>query len=432
MKRVWIIACILTVPSCKTYSSRSTTAANDTVTIPSASINQTAKEFDLLLKGGRVIDPMRNMDAINDVAIKNGKIVRIDHDISASLAQKSVLVEGLLVLPGLIDTHVHVFHGTDPQGGLRNGFSAVAPDAFSFRSCVTTMVDAGSSGWRNFDTFKQQTIQHSQTRVLAFLNIVGHGMHGDESDQQDLNDMSAADTAKVAKANSDVIVGIKLAHFATNNWEPSLRAVEAATLANIKVMVDFGHSTPLLSLETLFLKIMRPGDIFTHMYGNTPGRMTIVDSSGNVQGFTRAARQRGILFDVGHGGGSFAFSQAAPAVKQGFYPDVISTDLHTGSMNSAMRDMLNVMGKMMSLGLTLNDVVRMTTKNAAEEINRPELGQLKIGGNADIAIVRPRNEPAGFYDVEGKRYTGNQSLECEMTLMGGRVVFDRNARTLGE
>lgn len=411
-----------------TWDNHSTSQANEVSHIPVGRATS-GPAYDLVLKGARVLDPANHVDGIQDIAVKDGKIAKLAVNIPGEQARLSIDLHGLLIVPGLIDTHVHVFHGTDPHGGLRNGFSAVAPDAFSFRSGVTTMVDAGSSGWRDFPTFRQQTIAKSRTRILAFLNIVGHGMHGSESDQQDLSDMSVEQTAAVAKNHSDVIVGIKLAHYASDSWEPALRAVEAAKQANIRVMVDFGHSTPPLPLEKLFLEVMRPGDIFTHMYGNTPGRMTVVNTDGNVAAYSRKARERGIYFDLGHGGGSFAFSQAIPAIKQGFYPDVISTDLHTGSMNSAMRDILNTMAKMMSIGLLLEDVITMTTSNAAREINRPELGQLAVGSIADIAVLRLRNESVGFYDVEGHRQQGQQTLECEMTLKDGAVVFDRNARS---
>ena len=387
-----------------------------------------AADFDLIIKGGHVIDSANNIDSKLDVAVKDGKVASLAKSIPATSATLVVDAKGLLVTPGLIDTHVHVFHGTDLKGGLRNGFAALPPDAFSFRSGITTMVDAGSAGWRNFEAFKTQTIGQSKTRILAFLNIIGEGMHGSESDQQDLDDMSATKAAEVANQNRDVIVGIKLAHFATTNWEPTLRSVEAAKLANIKVMVDFGHAAPPLPLGKLMLEIMRPGDIFTHMYGDTPGRMTLVDDNGKVRDEIRKARQRGILFDLGHGGGSFSFRVATPAVRQGFYPDAISSDLHTGSMNGAMRDLPNVMGKMMALGLTLNEVLAMTTSKAAQEIGRPELGQLRVGSPADIALLRLRHEPVGFLDVAGKRKFGNQSLECEMTVLGGKVVFDRGAR----
>ena len=387
-----------------------------------------AADFDMILKGGRVIDTANYIDGKRHVAIKDGKVAKIAASIPATAATAVVDVRGLLVVPGLIDAHVHVFHGSDPKGGLRNGFAALPPDAFSFRTGVTTMVDAGSSGWRNFDVFKSQTISQSRTRILAFLNIIGEGMHGSETDQQELDDMSATKTAEVANNNRDVIVGIKLAHFATANWEPTLRSVEAARLAKIKVMVDFGHATPPLPLEKLMLEYMRPGDIFTHMYGNTPGRMTIVGEDGKVRDAVRKARERGILFDLGHGGGSFAFNQAIPAVRQGFYPDAISSDLHTGSMNSAMRDLPNVMGKMISLGLTVNQVIAMTTSQAAREIGRPELGHMGIGSAADIAVLRVRNEESGFLDVAGQRRFGKQALECEMTLLAGKVVFDRGAR----
>ncbi len=386
--------------------------------------------YDALLKGGRVIDPLHKIDALLDVAIKDGKIAAVQKNIDAKTATKTISVNGLFVTPGLIDMHAHVFHGTEANPSLRNSYQAVDPDAFSFRTGVTTMVDAGSSGWRHFATFKSQTIDHSKTRVLAFVNIFGDGMRGEEI-EQDMSDMSVDKTATVAANFPEVVVGIKLAHFAGESWEPALRAVDAAKRNNLPVMVDFGHHFPELSLEKLFHEILRPGDIFTHMYGDTKGRTPLVDEKGQLREFVRRARKRGILFDVGHGGGSFVFSQAVPATKQGFFPDSISTDLHAGSMNAAMKDMPNLMSKIMSLGATLPQVIAMATSRPAEIIRRPQYGQIGVGAVADIAVFKVRKEPVGFYDIAGTTQRGAQMLECEMTFMNGKVMWDRNARSFG-
>ncbi len=307
-----------------------------------------------------------------------------------------------------------------------NGPSGVIPDGFTFRSGVTTVVDAGSSGWRTFPEFKKNIIDKSQTRVLAFLNIVGEGMRGG-SYEQNLADMDAKLTANVAIANKENIVGIKLAHYQGHEWTPADRAVEAGTKANIPVMVDFGGSTPPLSIEELFFKHLRPGDIFTHCFAQLDTREFIVDTAtGKVKPFVIEAQKKGIVFDVGYGGISFSFSQALPAIKNGFYPNSISTDLHTGSMNAAMKDILNVMSKFLVMGMDLNSVIKATTSNPAKEIKHEELGNLSVGSNADVTILNLREGKFGFFDYKGYEIEGNKKLECEMTIRGGKIVYDLN------
>jgi dihydroorotase len=191
-------------------------------------------------------------------------------------------------------------------------------------------------------------------------------------------------------------------------------------------MVDFGNHTPPLPLEDLLLKHLRPGDILTHTYAHVNGRTPIVDEAGRVRPYVFEARKRGIIFDAGHGGGSFLFRQAVPALKQGFVPDVISTDLHTGSMNSGMKDILNTMSKFLNLGMTLQDVIKANTSKAADVIKRPDLGRLSVGGEADIAVLNLRRGKFGFIDTAGGRLLGDQKLECELTVKGGQVVWDLN------
>jgi dihydroorotase len=382
-------------------------------------------QFDLLIRNGHVIDAKNGVDRVMDVAVAGGKIARVAPNLDPSLARRVADATGLYVVPGLIDMHAHVFFGTERDAYLSSGESAVPPDSHSFRSGVTTIVDAGGAGWRNFPQFKEQVIDRARTRVLAFLNIVGSGMKGGPV-EQNLADMDSKLTAMRIGQHPSVIVGVKVAHYRGPEWDPVLRAVQAGREARVPVMVDFGGHTPPLSLEDLLLTHLRPGDIFTHTYAHVGGRTPIVDDQDRVRPYVLAARTRGIVFDVGHGGGSFLFRQAIPAIKQGFYPDVISTDLHTGSMNAGMKDILATMSKFLNMGMRLRDVVRANTAKAAEVIGRPDLGHLGAGAVADIAVVGLRRGRFGFIDTAGGRLAGDQRLECELTVTGGQVVWDLN------
>ena len=388
-----------------------------------------AQEYDLIIKQGHLIDPKNKIDEIMDIAIKDGKIAKVSSELTDYNAQKVIEAKGLFVIPGIIDIHTHTFYGTEPDADYSNSFKSVPPDPFTFRAGVTTVVDAGGSGWRNFNLFKEQTIDRSQTRVLAFLNIVGFGMKGGKV-EQNLSDMDAELTAFMANKYSDYIVGIKLAHYFGPEWDPVERAVQAGNIANIPVMVDFGRYTPPLSLETLLLEKFRPGDIFTHAYANVSGRTSVVDEKGNVRDYVMEAQKKGIIFDVGHGGGSFLFDQVIPAMNQGFKPNSISTDLHIGSMNGGMKDMLNVMSKFLNLGMTLQEVVACSTWDPAKIINREELGHLSEGAVADLAIIKVATGDFGFYDTGswngGWKIKGAQKLICELTILNGGVVWDLN------
>lgn len=330
--------------------------------------------YDLLLKGGHVIDGKNKISAVMDVAIADGKIAAVAADIPAGKALKVVDVSGLYVTPGLIDMHAHVYAGTG-QRGAYCGDNSVYPDGFTFRAGVTTVADAGSSGWRNFPDFKDRVIDRAKTRVLAFLNIVGAGMAGKV--EQDLGQMDAKAAAEMALGYKETIVGIKTAHYAGPEWTAVERAVEAGTLANIPVMVDFGEFRPERPFQELVLKKLRPGDIYTHTY---LGWVPMLDDQGRILPYLFEARKRGVIFDVGHGGGSFLFRQAVPAMRQGFGPDSISTDLHIGSMNAGMKDMLNVMSKFLNIGMPLDEVIMRSTWAPAREIKHEELGSLSVGG----------------------------------------------------
>jgi dihydroorotase len=382
-------------------------------------------EFDLLIKGGHVIDPKNNVNGVMDVAVAGGKIAAVAANIAPNRARAVADAAGLYVTPGLIDIHAHVFWGHDEESQYSDGYSAVQPDSHSFRAGQTTLVDVGGAGWRSFPRFKEQVIDRSRTRVLAFLNIVGEGMRGGPV-EQNLADMDPKLTASRIRQFKDHIVGVKVAHYAGPEWDPVTRAVAAGREANVPVMVDFGGVTPPLSLEDLLMKHLRPGDILTHTYAHVAGRIPIVDEQSKLRPFVLEARKRGIIFDAGHGGGSFLWRQAVPATKQGFYPDVISTDLHIGSMNGGMKDILNTMSKFLNLGMPLNDVIKANTARAAEVIKRGDLGHLGVGAEADIAVLNLHKGRFGFIDSGGGKMAGTQKLECELTVKGGQVVWDLN------
>ena len=380
------------------------------------------QQFDLLIKGGHVIDPRNQIDSVMDVGITGGKISQVASSIPAAQARQVVNVPGLFVTPGLIDIHVHVFYGTEPDAYLSNGTSSVPPDGFTFRSGVTTVVDAGGSGWRNFRQFKDQVIDQARTRVLALINIVGSGMRGGPV-EQNLADMDPRLTAMRIRQYPGIIVGIKAAHYQGPEWDPVDRAVEAGKMTDVPIMVDFGDFVPERPFQELVLKHLRPGDMYTHTY---LGRVPMLDSQGKVMPYLFEARKRGVLFDVGHGAGSFLFRQAVPAMKQGFIPDSISTDLHTGSMNAGMKDMLNVMSKFLNLGMSIQEVILRSTWNPARQIKRTELGSLGAGSTADLVVLSLKKGNFGFIDVDGGKMMGTQKLECELTIREGRVVWDLN------
>lgn len=385
-----------------------------------------AQAYSIVIKGGHVIDARNGIDEVMDVAIADGKIAAVAKNIDSSKARQVINARGMYVAPGLIDIHTHVFWGVEPNHQYANGNLAIQPDGFTFRNGVTTIVDAGSSGWRTFPAFKTQTIDQSKTRVLAFLNIVGEGMRGGY--EQNENDMDSKMAAIVARQNKNIIVGFKLAHFEGHDWTPTNKVVEAGKLAgDLPVMIDFGGSNPPLPIEELFMKHLRPGDIFTHCFGQLTSREYIYDlETKKVKPFVWEAQKRGIVFDVGYGGISFAYSQAIPAVKEGFYPNSISTDLHVGSMNAAMKDMLTTMSKFLAMGMDLRSVITASTWNPAKEIKREELGNLSVGAGADIAILSIRKGKFGLYDYTGYKLETDKKLECELTIRDGRIVYDLN------
>ena len=373
--------------------------------------------YDLILKRGHVIDPKNQRNQRLDIAISAGRVRRIAASIPAVLGRKVVDAGDYYVTPGLIDIHAHF----DAQGAPLN----LNPDHNTLRNGVTTAVDAGSSGWKNFDQFRSKIINRSKTRVLAFLNIVGAGMYGRDV-ENDIGEMDAEAAARVVQKYPEVIVGIKTAHFQPATWDAVDRAIRAAELSKTIVMVDF-HPKPGRGYRELILQHMRPGDIHTHFYGRLTPQL---DAQKKVQDYMWQARKRGVLFDVGHGSGSFWFRIAVPAIRQGFLPDTISTDLHKDSVMLPRATMINVMSKFLAMGLTLEQVIERSTSNPAKAIRRPELGSIEEGGIADIAVLELRSGPVAFLDSGHGKLTANRELRCVLTVRNGEIVWDAEGLSL--
>lgn len=404
--------------------------------MPANTLAQTPR-YDLLVKGGHVIDPANHVDGVMDVAVSKDKIAAVEKDIPASQAGKVVDATGLYVTPGLIDIHVHIGHGGAPLDWFTpEGRSHLTPYGIpadiALQAGVTTMVDAGSSGADTFLLEKEEVIDHAKVRVLAFLNIVANGMQGDL--EQSVDQMDVKRCAETIKKYPDIIVGVKTAHYWTEEpwdgehtpWAAVDRAEECGRAVNLPVMFDF-WPRPDRSYAELILKKMRPGDIHTHVFAQ---QFPILLADGKLNPILAEARARGVIFDVGHGAGSFWFRNAVPAVKQGFIPDSISTDLHTG--NFTVLSMTQVMSKFLAMGVPLQDLIRRSTVNPAQEIHRPELGTLSVGKEADIAVLEQLNGPFSYIDCGLARMDGKGKLVARMTVRAGRIVYDPSGLSMVE
>jgi len=380
-----------------------------------------AQEIDILLKGGHVIDPKNKISSKMDVAISKGKILKIAPNIPVTDAKKVVDVSGMYVSPGLIDIHTHVFTGPNP--GFGHGSSSVKADDFTFRAGITTVVDAGTSGYKTFPVFKEQVIDRSRTRILAFLNVFAPGMVGTSAEQEDMKALEIEKADETIKKYPDLIAGVKIGHYSGSDWKPFDEAAELAHRNNRPMFVEC-HITAF-SLEDQ-LKHMKAGDIITHAYENVSERMPVVDENGQVRPFVLEARKKGILFDVGHGGVGFWFNQAVPSVKQGLAPDTFGTDMHHNSVNSGMKDMLNLMSKYLNMGMQAEGILERASWGAAKAIKRPDLGNLSPGTEADIAVIKVIDGKFGFLDAAGFKLEGDKKFQAEMTIRAGKIVWDLN------
>lgn len=360
--------------------------------------------FDLILKGGRVVDPSQQLDAVRDVAFAGGKVAAIGENLSGAKATRDV--KGRIVTPGLIDIHTHVYWGGTSLG--------VDPVMLALRSAVTTLIDAGSAGAGNFLGFRKHIIEPSPVRILAYLNISFPGIFAFSKpvmvgESTDLRYIEPNECVRVAREHPDLIVGVKVRVGGTASGPtgatPLYIAIDAADELGLPMMAHLDRLPPA---RHEVLPHLRAGDVLTHCYRPFPNAP--VRGDGRVRAEVLEARARGVLFDIGHGGGSFAFRTARAAMAHNFPPDIISSDAHTLSIDGPAFDQLVTMSKMLCLGMSLADVVRASTEAPARAIRRPELGSLKVGSAGDASVLDLAQGEFDYVDVVGENVKGDQRL----------------------
>jgi dihydroorotase len=369
---------------------------------------------DLILKGGRVIDPSQNHDGILDVAFTDGKVSGFGKDLKGAKEIRDV--SGYIVTPGLIDMHTHVY-----WGGTSLGIDA---DEFCRVSGVTTSVDTGSAGPGNWPGFRKHVIEHSQARILAYLHVSHAGIYGFDKrvmvgESVDLRMMNPIACAEVADANRDLIVGIKVRvglHASGEQGTAPLNiALQVAEEVGMPLMCHIDHPPP--SYEEV-LAMLRPGDVLTHAFRPFPN--SPATAQGTVKSEVLAARKRGVLFDIGHGKGSFAFKTTRAMLANGFLPDTISSDVHQLCINGPAFDQVTTMSKFLCLGVSLYEVVKASTLNAGMMLKRPEYGSLKVGSLGDATILTVREGKFDYIDVVGETLQGNQKIVSEGVVLKGK------------
>lgn len=372
--------------------------------------------YDLILKGGHVIDPSQKLDGIADVAFAGGKVAAVGKSLKADAKTVVRDVKGRIVSPGLIDLHTHVY-----DGGTSLGINA---EEFCRTSGVTTAVDTGSAGPANFQGFRKHVIEKSQVRILAYLHVSFAGIYAFSNtimvgESEEMRMLAPADCAEVAEKNRDVLVGIKIRvgrHASgTNGWNALKMALEVADHVGMPLMCHIDHPPP--SYEDV-IGLLRPGDVLTHAFRPFPN--TPVNAQGKVKPEVIAARKRGVVFDIGHGKGSFAFKTARGMLANGFQPDVISSDVHTLCINGPAFDQVTTMSKFLCLGMPLNDVIAASTVNAAMAMKRPELGSLKPGSVGDATILDIKDGKFNYVDTTGEVLEGRQKIDSVGVVIAGK------------
>ena len=372
--------------------------------------------YDLILRGGRVIDPSQKLDAIADVAFTGGKVARVGPDLQGTASTDVRDVSGRIVSPGLIDLHTHVY-----WGGTSLGIDA---EEFCRTSGVTTAIDTGSAGPGNFAGFRKHVIEPSQVRILAYLHVSHAGIYAFSNrvmvgESEELRMMDPIGAVEVVDANRDVIVGIKVrvGRGASGNsgTVPLDIALQVAEEAGVPLMCHIDHPPP--SYEEV-LERLRPGDVLTHAFRPFPN--SPATQQGTVKKEVLDARKRGVQFDIGHGKGSFAFKTARAMLANGFYPDTISSDVHTLCINGPAFDQVTTLSKFLCMGMPLNQVIAASTLNAAMALKRPELGSLKPGSVGDATILAVREGRFDYVDVVGEHLEGDRKITSEGVVIAGR------------
>lgn len=367
----------------------------------------------LVLKGGRVIDPAAGVDRIADVAFDGDRVAAIGDGLSGEVERD---VSEAVVTPGLIDLHTHVYWGATSL--------SVEADAYARRCAATTLVDAGSAGPGNFAGFRKFVIEPAEVRILGYIHISFAGIFAFSpthmvGESQDMRLMAAGEAAEIAAANADRIVGLKVRvgkHTSgANGIKPLRLALDFAEKSGLPVMAHIDEPDPLY--EDV-VDLLRPGDVLTHCFRPVPN--SPVDEAGRMKTALLAARERGVIFDIGHGMGAFCWSAARAAMEAGFPPDTISSDIHVLCIDGPAWDLLRTMNKLMALGMSLTDVIRATTATPAGVIGRRELGTLAPGGPGDASVIRVLDEPVELEDVRGVMLTHGQRLVAEGRVLAGR------------
>jgi len=379
--------------------------------------------YELILRGGYLIDPVNGKNGFFDIAVSDDKIELVQENIIAP-AVKIIDITGYIVTPGLIDCHCHIFPTIPPT---EDGVYNVNADAHMLQAGVVTAIDAGSCGWRDLPRFKEQVIDCSKVRVLAMLNIASGGMF-ELKFEQDTSDFNKEVTAGMVKLYSNIVVAIKSAHYWAMKpfddehppWASVDAALDAAGMCGKPIMVDFFPYEEQRTYQQLLLKL-RKGDIHTHMYAQ---QFPILDKDNNVNEFLFEARQRGVIFDLGHGAMSFWFRNAIPAFKGGFGPDTISSDLYMKNIHGSAINLLHVMSKYLCIGMSLEETIARVTMHPARVFNLPDLGNLSQGSCADIAVLKLHDGNFSYTDCGNTRIDGDKKLECVMTIRAGQIVYD--------
>lgn len=378
--------------------------------------------YDIVIKNATIINPYKKENYINDLAVKDNIIVKIDKNINDG---KIVIdAEGLYLTPGLIDCHTHCYYTTGIPKAWAGDYSII-PDAFSFRNGVTTMIDAGSSGLLNFSHFKSTVIERANTKLYAMINICDYGMSTLMVEQ--FPDKFEIDKCiKLCMEYPDIIVGVKVAHYWFDDWAHIDLGLKVAKETNLPLMVDFGVFKKSRPTHELLNKL-RKGDILTHCY-RAP--VPVIDDNGKVYNYLFEAKEKGVLFDLGHGQGSFLFRNAHPAIQQNFKPDFVSTDIHVLSMNEGCQDMLCVMSKCLAMGMTFEEIIEASTIKPANAFSIKDVDKLyniSEGSYANIALFSIMNGKFGYKDIGGGVLKGDKRIYCELTIKDGEIVWDYNA-----
>lgn len=382
-------------------------------------------KHDLIIKNGHIIDPANQINGKMDLAVKNGLVAIVSAGIGKDVtAEKIIDAKGNYVIPGIIDIHTHVYPFFSPS---------INADDHLLKTGCTTAVDAGTVGWRDFLRFKERIMDNSICRILAFLNIADQGMLDLKYEyEQYCHNMHPEIVASVIKAFPQHLVGTKSAHYRPGGkggydkenpaWASVDKAIEAGDMSGTPCMFDFGVCLEHSPYDEFVSKKMRPGDIHTHVFAQ---QFPTVDENGKVYDYMWRAKERGVLFDLGHGSASMWFRNGLRALHEGFPPDTISTDLHKNSNNFAVFDMLHTMSKLLNMSMPLDEVVMRSTYMPAKVINRPDLGTLSPGSCADIALISKMDGEFDYVDNGSARIKGISKLECLMTIRAGKIVFDK-------